>query len=73
MEIIYINISSLLFTWQIIILLSILCWFICLVDILKNNFEKNDKLIWVLVVIFIPVLGSILYLSIGKNKKIKNN
>ena len=62
-----------LFTWQAIMLVSIFLWFFCLVDILKNKFEQNDKLIWVLVVIFIPILGSILYLFIGRNKKIKIN
>ena len=62
-----------LFTWQAIIIVSVLLWIYCLQDILKNKFEQNDKLIWVLVVIFLPILGSILYLSIGRNKKIKIN
>lgn len=62
-----------LFTWQAIIIVSVLLWIYCLLDILKNKFEQNDKLIWVLVVIFIPTLGSILYLAIGRDKKIKNN
>jgi hypothetical protein len=62
-----------LFTWQAIIIVSVLLWIYCLLDILKNKFEQNDKLIWILLVIFLPTLGSILYLSIGRNKKIKNN
>ncbi|WP_394344034.1 PLD nuclease N-terminal domain-containing protein [Echinicola rosea] len=43
----------------------------CLIDILKNRFEQNDKLIWALAVIFLPLLGSVLYLIIGKNKKLE--
>ncbi|NIK93602.1 PLDc_N domain-containing protein [Mangrovimonas sp. CR14] len=62
-----------LFIWQALLLLSIGLWIYCLIDILKNKFAQNDKLIWVLVVIFIPLLGSLLYLFIGKNKKIKLN
>lgn len=62
-----------LFIWQALLLLSIGLWINCLIDILKNKFAQNDKLIWVLVVIFIPLLGSLLYLFIGKNKKIKLN
>ncbi|WP_336245963.1 PLD nuclease N-terminal domain-containing protein [Mangrovimonas futianensis] len=62
-----------LFIWQALLLLSIGLWIYCLIDILKNKFAQNDKLIWVLVVIFIPLLGSLLYLFIGKNKKLKLN
>jgi hypothetical protein len=43
---------------------------ISLVDILKNNFEGYNKIVWVLVVIFLPVIGPILYLIIGKKQKI---
>ena len=62
-----------LFIWQTIILISIGLWIYCLIDILKNKFSQNDKLIWILVVLLLPFLGSILYLSIGKNKKLKLN
>ncbi|ARV07959.1 hypothetical protein BTO04_02510 [Polaribacter sp. SA4-10] len=60
-----------LFVWQTLILLSIGLWIYCLIDILKNKFLQNDKLIWILVVIFIPFIGSLMYLFIGKNKKLK--
>jgi len=60
-----------LFIWQALVLISIGLWIYCLIDILKNKFVQNDKLIWILVVIFIPFIGSLLYLSIGKNKKLK--
>lgn len=62
-----------LFIWQTIILISIGLWIYCLIDIIKNKFSQNDKLIWILVVLLLPFLGSILYLSIGKNKKLKLN
>ncbi|MDN3666025.1 PLDc N-terminal domain-containing protein [Algibacter miyuki] len=62
-----------LFIWQAIILISIGLWIYCLIDILKNKFAQNDKIIWILVVILIPFIGSLLYLFIGKNKKLKSN
>jgi xanthine/uracil/vitamin C permease (AzgA family) len=62
-----------LFTWQALILISIGLWIYCLIDILKNKFKKNDKTIWILVVLLLPFLGSILYLCIGNNKKLKLN
>jgi heme/copper-type cytochrome/quinol oxidase subunit 4 len=43
---------------------------VALVDVLKSNFESNNKLIWVLVVIFTNIIGAILYFTIGRKQKI---
>nr|WP_292249309.1 PLDc N-terminal domain-containing protein [Mesonia sp.] len=43
---------------------------IALIDILKNRFEGNNKLIWTLVVLFTSIIGSILYFLIGRKYKI---
>ena len=48
-------------------------WVVALVDILRSNFEGNEKLLWVLLIIFLPFLGTILYFIIGRNKKVKDN
>lgn len=54
----------------IFILLPSVFWIIALIDILKSDFrDTNDKIIWALVVIFLPVIGSILYFLIGKSQK----
>ena len=46
-------------------------WIWALIDLIKSDFrESNLKLIWALIIIFIPLLGSILYLFIGRNQKI---
>lgn len=57
---------------QIIILVSIIILFLVAIkDILKSKFESdNDKLIWVLLVILVPVIGPLLYISIGKKQKL---
>lgn len=56
---------------SVFLLLPTLLWIIALVDILKSNFkDSNNKILWVLVVILLPVIGSILYFIIGKNQKI---
>ncbi|AEH00439.1 PLDc N-terminal domain-containing protein [Lacinutrix sp. 5H-3-7-4] len=62
-----------LFTWQALIIISFGLWIFCLIDILRNQFQKNDKVIWALVVILLPFIGSLLYLFIGKSKKLKLN
>lgn len=42
-----------------------------LVDILKSEFEGNNKLIWVLVILLTWILGAILYYLIGRNQKLE--
>jgi hypothetical protein len=60
--------------WQILILLSFLLLpIIALIDILRNEFTGSNKLIWVLVTIFLPFLGSLLYFGIGRKQKLAKN
>ena len=41
-----------------------------LIDILKSEFDpQQNKLIWVLVTILVPVLGAILYFTIGRSQR----
>lgn len=45
---------------------------IALVDILKSDFKGNDKIVWMLVVILLPLLGSLLYFVVGRKQKLTN-
>jgi len=58
--------------WQMMLLLILLCALVfpilALISIFKNKFEGNGKLIWVLVVLLLPFIGSILYFLIGRPK-----
>lgn len=65
--------SEELLIWQSILILCITLWIYCLVDVLKSQFPQNEKLVWTLAIIFVPFLGTILYLIIGKKKKLKLN
>ncbi len=49
----------------------LLPWIIALVDILRSEFTGANKIVWLLVVIFLPVIGFLLYFLIGRNQKIK--
>jgi hypothetical protein len=44
---------------------------ICLIDILRNEFTGHNKIIWILLVLFLPLLGSILYFFIGIDQKVR--
>lgn len=57
----------------IIVLFIFLLPLIALIDILRSKFEGNNKVVWVLVVIFLTIIGAILYFTIGKNQKIKDS
>lgn len=56
----------------IVFILVLLLPLLALISILKNQFEGNDKLIWVLIVLLFPILGSILYFAIGKQKRLRS-
>ena len=46
---------------------------VCLVDIAKSNFkDTNTKLLWIVIVLLAPLIGSLIYLVIGKNQRIAN-
>lgn len=64
--------------WQVILILLIalpvflILPLIALIDIIRSNFkEKNDKLIWVLIVLFLSIIGAILYFILGKKQKLE--
>jgi hypothetical protein len=42
----------------------------CLFDITRSTFKDPiNKIIWVIITVFVPVLGSILYLVFGRSQK----
>jgi TctA family transporter len=58
--------------WQwIIILIGVLIPIIVLIDVLRNNYTENNKLIWILVILFTGLIGTFLYLMFGTKQKIK--
>lgn len=51
-------------------ILVIVFTLLALIDILKSDFKESvNKIVWVLVVIFLPLLGAILYFIIGSAQK----
>lgn len=59
---------------QIISILIFLSLFllpiVALIDLLKKDFQGNEKLLWVILIIFLNVIGSFLYFTIGRKKGI---
>jgi hypothetical protein len=48
-------------------------WIWALIDILKNEFIGMNKIIWLLLVICLPLVGSICYYFIGMKQKLPSN
>ena len=58
----------------LLFLCTLIMFLITVVDILKNRFETaTDKLTWFLVVFLIPIIGPILYITIGRKQKLEKN
>ena len=57
----------------LVVVFGIMGFFIyVLVDILKSELINSvNKIIWLIAVIFLPILGIVLYFFIGKKQKIK--
>jgi low temperature requirement protein LtrA len=68
MEIILNNFSGSIFIRNCLLLITILFWVYAVDNLLKSSFEKEDKIIWLLVIIFIPIIGSLFYIFIGKKE-----
>ena len=59
------------FTVSIFLLFALVLPIIALIDILRSEFKGNNKVIWVLLVLFMNLLGTLLYFMIGVKQKIK--
>jgi hypothetical protein len=54
--------------YRLIFLLVLVIDIIVIIDIIKSNKDSEKKILWVIAVVFMPVLGPILYYILGKNR-----
>jgi|UniRef100_UPI004049E089 hypothetical protein len=63
-----------LFIGGILRFLMGIVWFVLIVytlmDLLRSNLPTNTKLLWLIIILIAPFLGSIIYLIAGRNKQI---
>ncbi|WP_225865862.1 PLDc N-terminal domain-containing protein [Dyadobacter aurulentus] len=51
-----------------LLILGMVIW--ALIDVIKSEFTRpNNKFVWILVIVFMPILGSFLYLIIGRGQR----
>lgn len=51
-------------------LLSTILCLVALLDILRSEFAVHGKLVWLLVVAFFPLIGSLAYFVFGRKQKV---
>ena len=56
--------------WMIFSVSAVILPLIALIDLLRSHFVNHDKLVWTIVVLFVPVIGPILYFKLGRKQKV---
>lgn len=54
----------------LLILIYLIIWIIAFIDVMKNQFQGVEKLIWFLALLFVPLAGLICYWFFGRKQKI---
>ena len=53
----------------LVVLFIFLIPLLALISALMSDFPGNEKILWVLIILFLPFLGSVLYFLIGRNQR----
>lgn len=54
--------------YSILSLVILVLWVVALIDLLKSNVDTNTKILWAVIIILLPLLGTILYFVIQRPK-----
>ncbi len=49
-------------------LLHLILWIVAVIDIVKSSKPLSMKIVWILIVLFLPLVGLILYFLLGRGK-----
>ncbi len=53
-----------------LVILGLLLPLFAIISLLRNDFKgSNDKVVWILVILFLPYFGSILYFLMGRPRR----
>jgi Phospholipase_D-nuclease N-terminal len=54
--------------WTLLALVAVVAWVVALVDIVRRRDELSRKQLvaWVLLVVILPVVGTVLYFALGR-------
>jgi hypothetical protein len=50
--------------------LATIFWIWCIIDIIRGQFKSDtDKIVWLVLVLALPFLGTILYIGLGRQNR----
>jgi hypothetical protein len=54
--------------WTLLGVIAVIAWVVAIVDMVRrrDGFARNQLVAWVLLVVLLPVLGTVLYFAIGR-------
>jgi hypothetical protein len=56
----------------VVLFIRIILSIVAVIDIVRSRFtDPNDKLVWTIVSVLLPIFGPILYFIMGKNQKMQ--
>jgi len=62
--------AEIFMTLMLVGVLPIILIIFCLFDITRSTFKDSlNKLLWTIIIVFVPIMGSILYLVLGRSQK----
>jgi len=65
-------IGSFGFIESLFIIGAAILWLCALIEIIRSDFkESSTRIIWILVILFVPFFGWVLYYLIGRNQRLK--
>ena len=53
-----------------LIVIELVLVVIALVDLIKRPQVRGNKLVWVLIIVFVEIIGPILYLALGRKERV---
>ena len=59
--------AGMMIVFMIIALLASLFWLWMLIDVLTSNMEGTEKIVWLLIVLFLHLLGAIIYFAVKRS------
>lgn len=64
--------SAGLIMWMFLILLTLLLPILAVISLLRSQYrDSTTKLVWLLVILFMPLAGPVLYYIIGRKQRVK--
>lgn len=57
-----------IFIWLIVMCYPII-GVLCVLDIIRSSKDQNNKVLWAMIVLLVPVVGAFAYLAMGRDSK----